>query len=376
MKERIYVLLGGTGPIGIHLIKALEKTPNTRVFVTSRKRHESTDKVTYLRGNAKDLDFLRKTIFDLKEKCGSIDVVVDFMVWSNEDFGTVISLLLPNTNKYVYLSSSRTFADTKGNLIKEDSPKWLDVATDKKFLRTDGYAIPKAQQEKMLQSSGFDNFLIIRPYITYAENRLPLGSLEKEIWLYRVLHGRTLVFSENVAKHYTSLMYGKDVADSMCNLIINDSVPRDTVNVTFSESLKWREVLTIYSNVLKRHYPKVKIKMIPNSIKAGGGDYQTIYDRMVDRRFDSSKLAHYVDETAFTHMKEGLEKCLEANIKHFNYNTSLQDWRLQALLDRTTHEYASYNEFPKFKTFLKYIVYRSTPKLVVNIYRIIKSKIK
>lgn len=378
MKERIYLLLGGTGPIGIHLTKALENIPNTNVFVTSRNSHESTEKITYIQGNAKDFDFLRLTIFNLTKKQGRIDVIVDFMVWSNEDFPEVVKLLLPNTYKYVYLSSSRTFADTKGELITEDSPKWLDVSTDAKFLSTDNYAIPKAQQEKLLKNSGFTNYLIIRPYITYAINRLPLGDLEKELWLYRALHGRTIVFSEDIARHYTSLMYGKDVADAICSIVLKDGTNGDSVNITSKEYLKWSDILEIYTSVLKRHIPTLKVKMIVHSLKSEECDYQTLYDRMIDRKFDPTRLNQYVNVSGFTSIREGLTKCLESNIAGFNYNKSLQNWKLQAEFDKTTHEFASAREFSNVKDLIKYLAFRLLSNHTLNflrgIKRIIKSK--
>ena len=39
-----------------------------------------------------------------------------------------------------------------------------------------------------------------------------LGVLEKELWLYRALNGRTIVFSKDIAEKSTTLTYGYDVA--------------------------------------------------------------------------------------------------------------------------------------------------------------------
>lgn len=376
MQEKIYLLLGGTGPIGIHLTNAIKSEENTKIFVTSRKQHESSANVLYIQGNAKDFAFLQETIHNLLKKHGRIDVVVDFMVWNNDDFKTVLNIILPYVEKYVYLSSARAFADTKGELINENSPKWLDVSTDAKFLKTDNYAIPKALQEKLLKSSGFTNYLIIRPYITYAVNRLPLGDLEKELWLYRALHGRTIVFSEDIACHYTSLMYGKDVADAICSIVLKDEINGDSVNITSKEYLKWSDILEIYTSVLKSHIPTLKVKMIAHSLKAGGGDPQTLYDRMIDRKFDPTKLNQYVDVSGFTSMREGLTKCLESDIAEFNYNKSLQNWRLQAEFDKITHEFASVREFYKVKDLIKYLTFRLLSNHTLNILRIIKRLIK
>lgn len=140
--------------------------------------------------------------------------------------------------------------------------------------------------------SGYDNFTIIRPYITYAENRLPLGSIEKEIWLYRALQGRTIVMPNDVADCYTSLTYGKDVADVICKIVANNYFIGDIINITTDEFLKWHDVLNIYiSTIEKKIGRKIKLKFIDKSIKAKYGDYQTIYDRLYNRRFNVSKLS-------------------------------------------------------------------------------------
>lgn len=54
-----------------------------------------------------------------------------------------------------------------------------------KILSIDEYAITKAHQENLLINSKNKNWTIIRPYITYSEQRLQLGTFEKEDWLYR-----------------------------------------------------------------------------------------------------------------------------------------------------------------------------------------------
>ena len=86
-----------------------------------------------------------------------------------------------------------TYANENGR-ITEKSKRLLDVCTDEEYLKTDEYALTKVRQENILLSSGKKNWTIIRPYITYNVERLQLGVYEKENWLYRALHGRSIVF--------------------------------------------------------------------------------------------------------------------------------------------------------------------------------------
>lgn len=72
----------------------------------------------------------------------------------------------------------------------------MDVCNDKEYLDSNEYAIAKAKEEDILFRSPNKNWTIVRPSLTYAENRLQLGVYEKENWLYRALHGRAIVFRE------------------------------------------------------------------------------------------------------------------------------------------------------------------------------------
>lgn len=92
----------------------------------------------------------------------------------------------------MFLSSARVYASSDMP-ITEDSPLILDMTDDKMYLRTDEYALAKARQEKFLKELG-NNFTIVRPYITFNQNRFQLGVQEKEMWLYRALRGRSIFF--------------------------------------------------------------------------------------------------------------------------------------------------------------------------------------
>ena len=84
---------------------------------------------------ARDIEFLRKVL-----KLQEWDAIVDFMVYSTEEFSCRVQLLLNATRQYLFLSSSRVYADTNGALIKEDSPRLLDTINDSEYLQTDEYA--------------------------------------------------------------------------------------------------------------------------------------------------------------------------------------------------------------------------------------------
>lgn len=301
------LILGGTGAMGEHLVKILSENTDNQIYVTSRSKHSSeTSNIFYIEGNARENDFLLQ-ILSKKEW----DCIVDFMKYNTEMFNNRVNHLLNNTKQYVFLSSSRVYANSQ-TPITEKSPRLLDVCTDNEYLATDEYALTKARQENILFEQKEKNWTIIRPYITYSSQRLQLGVLEKEDWLFTALYCGILAFSEDIAKHQTTLTFGYDVARAMAALVMNEKAYARIFHITNPNSICWKEVFDIYSKVLKKHNVnfqeiiKEKTYRLENDRK-----YQVIYDRYFDRTFDNSSISEFVDVTEFTSPEIGLEQCLE-----------------------------------------------------------------
>jgi len=165
------LLLGGTGAMGMHLVQLLTNTEH-HVVVTSRRSRQDHDNITYVLGNAHDDIFLKSL---LKQ---GFEVIVDFMVYNTLEFQKRYSLLLGSCEQYVFISSSRVYANSDSP-ITESSPRLLDTCTDSLYLQTDEYALTKARQEDCLFNSNRNNFTIVRPYITYDKYRLQLGVWKK-----------------------------------------------------------------------------------------------------------------------------------------------------------------------------------------------------
>ena len=168
-------------------------------------------------GNAHSIPFI-------SEVCSEEwDAIVDFMSYKTDEFKERHSILQNATKQYIYISSSRVYADNE-HPIKETSPRLLDVCSDKLYLTTDEYALTKARQENVLFSSDKNNYTIIRPYITYGTYRYQLIVMEKEEWLYRALHGRTILFPYEIYERHTTITYGYDVAYAIYKIMGNPKV--------------------------------------------------------------------------------------------------------------------------------------------------------
>lgn len=338
--------------MGIHLAEILKR--QHEVFITSRTREGGDEHLKYIKGNAKDDSFLMEL---LKSKW---DAIVDFMVYTTKEFEQRIYNLLESGAHYFYLSSARVFADSSSILIREESPRLLDTTEDNIYLQTEEYALSKAREENILKSSRYDNWTIIRPYITYAENRLQLGVLEKEEWLYRAIHGRSIVINEEILEKTTTLTYGADVSSAMSLLIGNENAKRESFNITTDEGITWGEVLDIYSRTIESVTGRsVNIKPVPldTFIKCRPyGIYQIRYDRMYNRRFDNSKILKATGKIDWLQPKEGLTKCLQDFLQHPSFLPI--DWHSEVIKDQLSKQYASLSEISGAKEKIKYIIKR------------------
>lgn len=345
------LVLGGTGAIGEHLVTLLAGL-NNEVVVTTRAKRCDSQNVRYVQGTAQDINFLVHLLAQ------QWDAIVDFMIYTTSKFEERFEILLSNTEQYIYLSSARVYADSS-EPIKENSPRLLDSSSDTRFLSTDEYSLSKARQEDILRKSGSSNWTIIRPYITYSEQRLQLGVLEKEAWLYRALKQRTIVFSEDMAAKLSTLTYGLDVSSAIAALVGEPEALGQAYHVTQRQAVSWRKVLDIYLNVLEQHLgkrPKVLFLGLDDFTQCKRAEYQIRYDRLFNRIFDNSKVSKYIDTSSFRAYEDGLVQCLEEFLNKPCFHAI--DWRYEAIKDRYTGEWTNLSEPKSWSQKLKYLLYR------------------
>ena len=345
------LILGGTGAMGNYLVDELSKD-NNKVFVTSRKYKPDTQFVKYIQGDAKDYKFLCELLNQ------HWDVIVDFMVYSTTEFEFRINKLLGSTCQYVYLSSARVYADSE-KPITENSIRLLDTDIDIDYLVTDEYALAKARQENILFNSKNKNWTIVRPYITFGRNRLQLGVLEKERWLYQAMKGRKVVFSKDINEKYTTITSGSDVSMGIMSLIGRREALGEAYHITNNRKILWKDILKTYENILNKYnYSPVSIVLqdISDFYSWYPGQNQVKYDRLYDREFDNSKISKFLSVDDFKNPIDELSHCLESFILSPSFDSI--DWKSEANKDRLVGEHASLQEMNNIKQKLIYTFFR------------------
>lgn len=299
---------------------------------------------------------------------------VDFMVYSTNEFKEKVDLFLRNASQYIYFNSARVYANSD-NFITENSHRLLDSSVDSTFLSTDDYALSKARQENILLSSKQKNYTIVRPYITYGEDRLQIGIQEHETWLRRALNGKHIIIQKEIADKYTTLTYSGDVANAVCALIGKKEAFGQIYHITALTYLKWSEILDIYSNVLgNKVHIHLQVKYITKDKSLDR--YQAKYDRMFTRKFDNTKISSFIDAKNFIEPTLGLKHCLEDFLDHPIYKNLPFKWKDEAVMDQIGRDFSPLNEIPGCKNKIIYLYFRYVPCQLIDILRFIKNLIK
>lgn len=365
------LLIGGTGAMGNKLIDLLDKNRGGyEVYVTSRSFHKDFNNIHFLKGNAHENEFL----FNVLSK--GYDVIVDFLIYMDvNEFKDKINKILENTKHYIFLSSSRVYSNSN-NIINEKTKRIYDELDNYKFVNEKSieYAIIKSKEEDILKSTKKDNYTIIRPYITYDDQRLQLGVYEKEEWLFRVLKGKSLVISKDILNKITTLTNATDVAIQLEKIIKINKPCGDIYQIASEENMTWEKVLSIYVSTLEKLLnKKIKIKYVDSIYDIGfiRPNIQFEYDRNFDRFFSNKKLYEKTGINKYIKLEKGLTTCLKNFIEkpHFKHI----DWGYEALKDKICGEKTKLKEIDTPKSKIKYLIYRYT-NIVLLINKIKKKR--
>jgi len=296
------MLLGGTGAMGVYLVAELRKI-GVKVYVTSRRTWPSTGDVRYLEGNAHDMRFVRQCVKEIHP-----DAIVDFMIYSTDEFRARVTELTAFSDQYVYLSSYRVLADEMP--VSERTPRLLDVTTDPVFLATDIYPLAKARQENELIDKSAGNWTIVRPGITYSKERFQFGCLEANTVCFRSFRNVPVVIPSVMLDKTTVMTWGGDVAKMISRLILNSSCYNEVFLTASSETHTWREIYCYYRDLIGMSLVETPTLDEYERIIGSHYHYQMLFDRMFNRRIDNTKIlrATGLQQAEFMPLRKGLEK--------------------------------------------------------------------
>lgn len=349
MAKKVLVF-GATGAMGFPLVEILSKNAEWEVYATSRKQRESS-RIKWIQGDGHDFSWTKSL---LTENC--YDVVVDFLNYGTAAFRERYEFVLSHSAHFIFLSSARVYAEND-DTIKEDAPRILDVCQDQAYLAKDSYDLAKARQEDLLNASRSNNYTIIRPSLTYNNDRLQFAIFEMKEWIYRVLDGNGIVFPKEMEHIYVTMTYGYDVANVLSKLLLNPSSYGETFNVNGGGDKTWGEILQIYKRAIEtctnRHIHVCKVDNVEKISKDLNRYYQYKYARGISRRFSNEKVESVVGPVDWTSIENGLSQCIRSFFEN-GAKTSFPSFRMIAYLDRLTRERTPLSRFHSLKQKIGY----------------------
>jgi len=306
-RGRKALLLGGSGAMGVYLAPELASMGYEVRVVSLDDVAFGDPRITCVKADAKSPERLKEL---LSEK---FDAIVDFMIYSTEEFKEKRDLLLGGAEHYIFLSSYRVYSESVP--LTEASPRLLDVSKDKAFLATEDYSLYKARQEDVLQGSKYGNWTIVRPAITYSKRRFQLVTLEAPAHVARAMKGLPVVLPKEALSVQATMSWAGDVAKMIARLLLNPSALRERFTLATAEHRSWGEIAEYYREIIGLKYEAVDaeeyLKIFGSS---DGARYQLAYDRMFNRVVDNSKVlkATGLKQSDFMTLRSGLEKELSA----------------------------------------------------------------
>lgn len=282
------LVLGGTGAMGKYLVPKLTQKEYQVDVLTLDDVESKISNLKYIKGNGWDEDLISEL---LKNK---YDAIVDFLIYNTPLFKKKIPQFLSNTDQYVYLSSYRVFADSCP--INESSPRLLETSKDEIFLASDDYSLHKATGEDNLKKSGFNNFTIVRPAITYSSKRCQLVTLERSLILPAIRENKPVLLPETAKNIEGTMSWGGDVAEMISRLVFNEKALGEDFNVTTSEHHKWGEIAEYYKEIFGLQSEWVGEKEYFDSRTDASPEWrQTLiwqlhFDRLYNRIMDNTKI--------------------------------------------------------------------------------------
>ena len=369
------LVIGGTGNMGKPLVKSLAEGGNSVSVVCRRKvgeedlRRLARNGGGYYYGDAKDKQFMESVLNR------HYDAIIDFCIYSSDEFRERMGTFLDMTDQYVCLSSAAVYADipTPKN---ESSPRYMEVDPPQEgTAKWNWYCYEKARIEDMLFNSCKRNWTIVRPGITMNANHVGWGLWWNDDWVGRIIRSRRIVVERDLLDFRFSLSSGAQVASLIGSVIGNAKAFGEVFNVCSSEVWTWNELLETFRSVFSKHGLGLKVAHVNSHdvIRANpGAEYVYTRARLLDRVFDNAKIRSIAPlQPTGKSMSELLAEWTESYID--NYAThKLAGGQLgrTITIDRLTQDRSQRRDFDSSRLYVKYLLMRYFPRVLALYSRI------
>ena len=276
------LLIAGGGTLGTYTAKEVLNKGCAVDVICLEDYTSNNPKLCYHKAKA-DLNYLTEF---LKDKY--YDGIVNFIhYYVPEMYKPVHKLLTSKTDQLIFLSSYRVYAESKQPLT-EEAPFLADVVEDEEFLKSEDYAVPKANCEKFLrEESGTKNWTVVRPVISFSDKRFDLVTVSGHEIIDAARSGKTVILPEAAKNLTAGLDWAGNSGKLIANLLFKKECLGEAYTVSSGQNLTWGEVADIYTRLTGVNFRWADTE---EYVSTGHGGNGLFYDRLYDRAVDNTKI--------------------------------------------------------------------------------------
>lgn len=298
------LLIGGTGTLGSYTSTELLSMGYHVDCIARRDMTVYNRNYTYIQGAVED-ELLQSLFAE-----NHYDCIVDFSEYPDwQSYPKRGELLLKNTDQLIFLSSYRVYADCQ-HPITEDAPQLYKVLDDQAFLDQETYAVPKSHIEAYLRNSGFRNWTIIRPVISFSHFRFDLVTQSSMVMLPRILQHKKVLLPECCKDVIAGVCWAGNIGKMIARLCCSPQALGEAYTLSTGERYTWGEIADMYTEVtgLEFEWTDIETYLSVATRRRYMDRCILLYDRIWDRTIDNSKVLAATGLTAadFVGIKEGL----------------------------------------------------------------------
>lgn len=351
------LLLGGTGTLSRAVLEEALKN-NMEVSILNRGLHNShlPKEVHVIKG-----DFYAPFKWKDSAVDGNYDVVVDFLSRTSDDIERIYPIFKDNCKQYIFISSACVYRRSKEDFpIKETSPK---PNTDWSY-NTEKYESELKLRELAANAASY--FTIVRPYITYNDERIPVGIAPAykyhKMLIERIKAGKPwFVWDDGSA--ITTVTYVNDFSVGVVGLFLNEKAKNEDFHIT--GDFTYTQLQVVEKLFSKLNVPSDVICIPANEIASILPEYkgQLLGDRALDAKFDNSKIKTAVPQLCF---KTSLDQGLNYVLANLSKSKPQYDYVFEARIDRLISKYEKKVSFVSYPNASKnshsiYLLFRYLP---------------
>lgn len=345
------LILGGTGIIGRDL-SAVLLDKGYDIYVVSRRGGKgSSPNLHYVTANARDADELRNKLAPY-----SFDTVVDLLSFDADQMMAMVDIIKDKCLQYIFVSSSTVYQGNDDQaLLTETAPHIASGWS---------YPVQKSKAESALKTVCLErgiNYTIVRPYITYSEQRISFGEWEGFSVVDAIRDERPIILGNELAESVTTLTHSHDLAVGIAGLIMNNAAMNEDFHITSNESMTWREVFEVAAQILGK---KLNIVDMPiEQIKLNFPELTgKIEDRCRGREFDNNKLLKAIPGYKAKHsVQSGYEQLINHYTSSGTYKpiNIMQQGRIDRLILKSGRSYDRTSDRRKIKRYRQALLKQS-----------------